>query len=151
MMTAEKADSPRVEKHSVLHHAAADCAAEKYLDWERLSYDVDETASEPWRRRYWRLWFRRHWVEHLLGQAFWIEMGEESFGMFVRGKPHQPLLVSRVTDRLVVGWENLGIILWASDWGLDLDDVIGILKEININDVRVNGERIEDFWGPLIN
>ena len=139
-----------VEKHSVLHHAAADYAAQKYLDWERLSYDIEPTASEHWRKRYWRLWFRAHWVEHVLGHQYWIEMGDENFGMFGRGGRHATLLVERVADRLIVGWENLGIILWASDWGLCLDDVIDILKKLNINHVRVNDHSIDDFWGPLL-
>jgi hypothetical protein len=89
-------------------------------------------------------------VEHILGDKFWIEMGAENFGLLRKGQAFQPLLVSRVADRLIVGWENLGVILWASDWGLDLDQVIGILTRININDVRVQGERIERLWGPLI-
>ena len=55
---AEPNKAGNVEKHSVLHHAAADYAAQKYLDWERLSYDIEPTASEHWRKRYWRLWFR---------------------------------------------------------------------------------------------
>ena len=148
-------DSPppagqHVERHSVLHHAAVDYAAQKYLDWERLSYDIEPTASEHWRRRYWRLWFRGHWVEHVLGQRYWLEMGGENFGIFQPGGGHNPLLVERVADRLIVGWENLGIILWASDWGLDLDEVIDILKKLNINHVQVNGQSIEEFWRPLL-
>ena len=139
-----------LEKHSIMHHAAADHAAQKHLDWERLSYDVVETASEHWRRRFWRLWFRGHWVEHILGEKYWIEMGGDNFRMLWRAEALNELLVSRVADRLIVGWENLGIIFWASDWGLDLDAVIAILKKININDVRVNGKSIEHFWGPLI-
>ncbi len=146
----DHAEGDRVEKHSILHHAAADCAAEKHLDWERLSYDIQETASEHWRRRFWRLWFRRHWVEHILGQTFWLEMGDENFGMLQPTQRHNPVLVDCVADRLIIGWENLGIILWASDWGLDLDEVIQILKKLNINHVRVNNRRIEDFWEPLL-
>ena len=138
------------EKHSILHHAAADLAAQKHLDWERLSYNIVETASEHWRRRFWRLWFRGHWVEHILGEKYWIEMGGQNFAMLWRGQRLNPILVRRVADRLIVGWENLGIILWASDWGLDLNEVIAILKKININDVRVSGQRIEQFWGPLV-
>lgn len=139
-----------VEKHSVLHHAAADYAGQKYLDWERLSYDIEPTASEHWRKRYWRLWFRAHWVEHVLGQRYWMEMGDENFGMFGRDGSQASLLVERVADRLIVGWENLGIILWASDWGLSLDDVIDILKKLNINHVTVNGHSVDEFWGPLL-
>jgi len=149
-MTDSPATTGRVEKHSVLHHAAVDYAAQKYLDWERLSYDIEPTASEHWRRRYWRLWFRRHWVEHVLGQRYWLEMGDENFGIFQRGERHNPLLVERVADRLIVGWENLGIILWASDWALDLHDVIEIIKTLNINHVQVNGQSIDEFWGPLL-
>ncbi len=133
-----------------MYHAAVDHAAEKHLDWERLSYDVEETASEHWRRRFWRLWFRARWVEHVLGQKLWIEMGEENFGILRQARPHNPILVSRVADRLIVGWENLGIILWASDWGLDLDEIIDILKKININHILVNHQRIERLWGPLM-
>lgn len=149
-MTDSPATTGRAEKHSVLHHAAVDYAAQKYLDWERLSYDIEPTASEHWRRRYWRLWFRGHWVEHVLGQCYWLEMGDENFGIFERGERHNPLLVERVADRLIVGWENLGIILWASDWALDLREVIEILKKLNINHVQVNGQSIDEFWGPLL-
>lgn len=140
----------KIVKHSIMHHAASDYAAQKHLDWERLSYDIVETASENWRRRFWRLWFRGHWVEHILGEKYWIEMGHENYGLLKQGQPHNVVLVQRVADRLIVGWENLGIILWASDWGFDLNEIIEILKKININDVRVNGQSIEDFWGPLL-
>ena len=147
---AEPGAEHDVVKHSIMYHAAADYAARKYLDWERLSYDVEQTASEHWRRRFWRLWFRVRWVEHVLGQNFWIEMGPENFGILRHGRPHDPVLVSRVADRLIAGWENLGLILWASDWGIDLDEVIEILKKININHIVVNGRRIEELWAPLI-
>lgn len=146
----EAAGERWVVRHSIMYHAAADYAAQKHLDWERLSYRVEETASEHWRRRYWRLWFRGRWVEHILGEKYWVEMGDENFGVMKKGRAHNPLLVRRVADRLIVGWENLGIILWAADWGLDLDEVIEILKKLNINHVRVNGRRVEDFWGPLV-
>ena len=146
----KKTAGTAVERHSVLHHAATDYAAQRYLDWERLSYDIEPTTSEDWRRRYWRLWFRGHWVEHIRGTHYWIEMGDENFGMFAGDEHHDPLLVERVADRLIVGWENLGIILWASDWGLKLDEVIEILKKLNINHVQVNGKSIEEFWGPLL-
>jgi hypothetical protein len=139
-----------VEAHSIMYHAAADHAAEKHLDWERLSYDVEETYSEHWRRRFWRLWFRCRWVEHIRGDKYWIEMGEENFAALRKGRTINPLLVERVADRLIVGWENLGIILWATDWGLDIDDVIDVLKKINVNHVTVGGHTIEHIWEPLI-
>lgn len=145
-MTSHAAD---VEEHSLMYHAAADYAADKHLDWERLSYDVEETTSEHWRRRFWRLWFRARWVEHLLGGKRWIEMGNEKFGT-LRSRGHNPVLLSRVADRLIVGWENLGIILWASDWGLDLPEVIAILKQININHIVVDGRRLEEVYQPLL-
>jgi hypothetical protein len=139
------------EKHSIMYHAAADYAARKHLDWERLSYDIEETTSEHWRRRFWRLWFRVRWVEHVLGEKHWIEMGGEHFGLLTLDGAHDPLLVSRVADRLIVGWENLGLILWATDWGLDIDEIIEILKKININHILVNEERIDRYWERLIN
>jgi len=148
----DRAPQEQAEKHSIMYHAAADYAAKKHLDWERLSYNVDQTVSEDWRRRFWRLWFRYRWVEHVIGEKFWIEMGPERFGILKQGRQHNPVLVSRVADRLMydAGLENLNIILWASDWGLDLDEVVAILKRININDVRVNGQSIERLWGRLI-
>ena len=138
------------EKHSIMYHAAADYAARKYLDWERLSYDVEETASEHWQSRFWRLWFRARWVEHVLGDKLWIEMGDEHFALLKQDRPHHSLLVNRVADRLVVGWENLDLILWAQDWGLDLDEIIEVLKKININHIQVSGEPIETLWTRLI-
>jgi hypothetical protein len=139
------------EKHSIMYHAAADYAAKKHLDWERLSYDIEQTTSEHWRRRFWRLWFRARWVEHLLGEKHWIEMGEEHFGLLKRDGTYNPVLVSRVADRLIVGWENLGLILWATDWGLDIQQIIEILKKININHILVNNERIDHYWLRLVN
>jgi len=149
-MAEATAANKHIEKHSVLHHAAADYAAQKHLDWERMSYRTEETSSEHWRRRFWRLWFRGHWVEHILGEKYWIELGADNFRKFDQAKGCDPLLVRRVADRLIVGWENLGVILWASDWALDLDQVIEILKRININHVRVNRRSVEEFWEPLL-
>ncbi len=136
-------------EHSLMYHAAADYAAAKHLDWERLSYDVEETSSEHWRRRFWRLWFRARWVEHVLGTKIWIEMGRDNFGK-LQNHGHNPVLLSRVADRLIVGWENLGVIIWASEWGLDLEQVIDILKQININHITVGGRRIEEMAELLL-
>ena len=148
---AESSPAQTAEKHSIIYHAAADYAASKHLDWERLSYNA-VTASEHWRRRYWRLWFRSRWIEHVLGEKRWIEMDDERFGLLKRSRRHNPVLVERVVDRLLysAGLENLDLIFWATDWNIDEDEVIDILKTININDIRVNGKRIEHFWGRLI-
>jgi len=148
-MTAA-ATVPAVEHHSVVYHAAADYAAQKHLDWERLRYDVHETASEHWRKRYWRLWFRARWVEHLLGQKYWVEMGEDNFALLTRSGGHHPVLLDRIADRLIIGGENLNVIPWAHVWGLDVAEVILVLTAININHVRVNNKPVEEFWGPLI-
>jgi hypothetical protein len=137
------------EKHSIMYHAAVDYAAKKHLDWERLSYDIEETASEHWKRRFWRLWLRARWVEHVLGQTYWMELGDDNFGL-LGSDDRNPVLVSRVADRLIVGWENLDLILWGADWGLDLDEIIDILKRININHILVNDRPVDELIQRLV-
>jgi hypothetical protein len=133
-----------------MYHAAADYAAKKYLEWEKLSYKVENTYTESWRMRFWRLWFRFRWVQHALGQVYWIEMGDEAFDRLSRAGDYDPVLVDRVADRLVGGWENLGLILWATDWNLDIPQIIEILKIININHVTVNGRPMEEILDRLV-
>ena len=42
-----------------------------------------------------------------------------------------------ILDRLKAGQENLDIILWAHDWGLDIRRVLCILEVLDINSRRL--------------
>jgi hypothetical protein len=46
------------------------------------------------------------------------------------------LLTDCILDRVYAGYENLDIINWALDWGLPMDRVRHILKQIDVNQAR---------------
>ena len=62
-------------------------------------------------------------------------------------KPLVPLaegtLLDRIIDHLRAGKENLDILLWAIDWNIHMNDVLGILDAL-----VVNGKRLIRLFDP---
>src|SRR3712207_8629247 len=52
----------------------------------------------------------------------------------VRSFQEKELLLDRILDRLKAGQEKLDIIIWALDWGINLDRVREIVEALDIKD-----------------
>lgn len=95
-----------------------------------------EEAAKEWNRRHWWEWARKRWLEHIKGEMFWIELGEDDFNLVNKGISCDKYLLEQILEKLEIGKENLNIINWAVDLGADMDEVVEILGKLNLNQRR---------------
>jgi hypothetical protein len=108
-----------------------------WIESERAGCDLGEAAIHRWVQCHWWGYLRARWLEHLQGKRFWVELDRGDFGLLQRCFHDNALLLDRVLDRLVDGWDNLGILCWAQEWGLPVESVIEILEALDINSRRL--------------
>jgi len=118
-----------------------DCEQEalrfKWIESEKAGCDLGEAAIRRWVQCHWWGYLRARWLEHLQGKRFWVELDRGDFGLLERRFHTNTLLLDRILDRLKAGQENLDIICWAHDWGIDTDPVVQILEALDINSRRL--------------
>ena len=110
----------------------------KWIASEKAGRDLGDAAVAEWLKLHWPGWCREKWVEHLRGDCFWSEFGEDAFNAFRQTFAGDPAILESVTEKIRCGWENLDIILWASDAGLNIDHVLDILVIADINQRRID-------------
>lgn len=110
----------------------------KWIESERVGYDLGELAVRRWIREHWCGYLRARWLEHIQGKKFWIELDRDDFGILLHKFQDQALLLDRIVDRLIAGQENLDIFLWARRWRIPTEDVIQILIALDINSRRLS-------------
>lgn len=129
--------SEPMEKLSVY----ADCEQEalrfKWIESEKAGRDLGEAALRRWVQCHWWGYLRARWLEHLQGRRFWVELDRGDFGLLSREFRNDDLLLDRILDRLKAGQENLDIICWAHNWGVQTQAVIQILEALDINSRRL--------------
>ena len=109
----------------------------KWIESEKAGRDLGEHALRQWVRDHWWDYLRARWIEHLEGRRFWVELDRNDFGLLQRQFCANRLLLERILDRIKAGWENLDIISWAVDWGVDMAAVLEILETLDINSRRL--------------
>lgn len=109
----------------------------KWIESEKVGYDLGEQAVRLWMREHWNGYLRARWLEHLQGKCFWIELDRGDFGLLESQFQDQSELLSPILDRLKCGQENLNIIDWAKGNRLPIESVITILEALDINSRRL--------------
>src|SRR5262245_413757 len=109
----------------------------KWIMSERAGYDLGEDALRRWVSEHWNGYLRARWLEHLEGKTYWLELDRGDYGLFQRRFQEQAVLLDCILDRLKSGQENLNIINWALDWGIDTSQVRHILTILDINSRRL--------------
>ena len=122
---------------SLCKHSYLEALRHKWIESEKAGHDVGEDAIAEWLRRHWHGWCRARWIDHIMGEINWAEFDEAAFGTLDRRYTGDRALLDRVLDRLRCGAENLDVIIWASDWNVDVEAVIDILSLVDINRARV--------------
>src|SRR5262245_17648873 len=102
-----------VECRSLAEESWLEALRERWYQSEQAGRDVGESAIRHWVHRHWPGFVRARWIEHMLGERFWVELGRHEFGI-LRDTPVdlRPLLDS-IISQLKCGAENLDIICWA--------------------------------------
>lgn len=118
-----------------------DCQSEmdrfKWIESEKVGYDLGERAIRKWIKEHWNGYLRARWLEHLEGKTYWVELDHDDFELLKHNFQDRLLLLDRILDRLKDGQENLHIIQWAIDWHLPIDPIFNILETLDINSRRM--------------
>jgi hypothetical protein len=121
---------------SVHDHCRVEAERHKWIESQKVGYDLGETAIQWWVRNHWNGYLRARWLEHLEGRAFWIELDHDDFGLLTRSFSGSEL-IGPVIWRLKNSWENLEIILWAQEERLPMNEILEILEQLDINSRRI--------------
>ncbi|HWE38433.1 MAG TPA: hypothetical protein VG406_17810 [Isosphaeraceae bacterium] len=124
---------PRLSVHD---QSALEALQYKWIESERAGHDLGDAPILDWIRQHWNGFLRARWIEHLQGRAFWIELDHDDFGLLQRWY-RDSWLLDEILARLKCGDENLGILNWAIDVDLPMEDVIDILETLDINARRI--------------
>ena len=54
----------------------------KWIESEKVGYDLGEIAIRRWVQQHWNGYLRARWLEHLQGNRFWVELDRGDFGLF---------------------------------------------------------------------
>lgn len=123
---------------SVYAHGRAEAFRHKWIESEKVGQDVGRDAIHQWCRRYWHIYLRYRWAEHIAGVQYWIEVDRNDFGLLQRELLDERLLLDRILDRLLDGQENLDVICWARRWNVPMDRVMRVLEVLDINSRRLD-------------
>ncbi|MCX7935543.1 MAG: response regulator, partial [Planctomycetota bacterium] len=129
---------PHVPRLTLFEEATKEAHRHKWIESEKAGRDLGEAAIRDWHKRYWRIFLRERWIEHLQGKAFWVELDNDDFGLLTRKFCHNEALVQKIVERLTAGGENLDVIQWAVNEKINIHDVIEILKILDINARRLS-------------
>ena len=121
---------------SVHDRGAVEAQRHKWIESEKAGCDLGEWAIRSWVRQHWNGFLREKWLEHLEGRTFWIELDHDDFGLLHRSFRNSSL-ISPIVERLKAGEENLDLINWAIDDGLDMEEVFLILEVLDMNSRRI--------------
>jgi hypothetical protein len=126
---------PSIRK-SVHAQGGEEADRHKWIESEKAGRDLGEWAIRCWVREHWNGFLRARWLEHLQGRTYWIELDHGDFALLQREFRDSPLL-NEIIARLIVGQENLGVVVWAIDNGLAMDEVLKVLEALDINSRRI--------------
>jgi hypothetical protein len=126
-----------IPKASVYAECEKEANRFKWIESEKAGCDLGEQAIRRWVKEHWWGYLRARWLEHLQGKQFWEELDRGDFGLLQQRFHENTLLLDRILDRLKSGQENLDIIIWALNWGINLADVRTILQALDINSRRL--------------
>jgi hypothetical protein len=131
------AERPSVPRFSVFQDSRVEIDQFKWIESERVGYDLGETAVRRWVSDHWRGYLRARWLEHLQGKRFWIELDRGDFGLLSRAFTGENELLSQILEKLKAGKENLEVICWAVQQHIPREPVVRILEALDINSRRL--------------
>jgi hypothetical protein len=128
---------PPDAKKSVYRECAQEVARHKWIESQKVGYDLGEAAIRQWVQEHWTGYLRAKWVEHLQGKCFWVELHQCDFGILQSKFQNCSQLLDTILDQLKAGKENLDVLDWACDCRLAIDPVIEILEALDVNSSRL--------------
>ena len=109
----------------------------KWIESEKVGYDLGEHAIRRWVAEHWNGYLRAAWIEHLHGKCFWIELDRGDYGLLQREFQDQQQLLDDILQKLKAGQENLDVLCWAINHHIPIEPVRQILNALDINSKRL--------------
>lgn len=131
------AERPGVRRYSVFQESKREIDSFKWIESERVGYDLGETAVRRWVSDHWRGYLRARWLEHLQGKKFWIELDRGDFGLLSKAFSGEKDLLNHILEKLKAGQENLDVLCWAVHNQMPCEPVVRILEALDINSRRL--------------
>ena len=117
--------------------AVLEAERHKWIESQKSGYDLGQKAINDWYEVHWHLYCRSKRMEHVQGICRWNYLGGNDFGLIRDLIESNDLLLDRILDRVLVGYENLDLINWSLDWGLPQNRVLAILSQLDVNRARL--------------
>ncbi len=133
VLPPEPSRPPETAVRSIYESSYLEALRHKWIASEKAGRDLGESAISQWLDHHWKGWCRERWLEHLRGQICWAEFDRREFCALRDNFHGDRALLEKVLEKVRAGYENLDIILWASDLRLDIRQVIDILVIADIN------------------
>jgi len=128
---------PEEQRFSVRKKAVEEAHRHKWIESEREKRDLGYAAIRDWHEKYWRIFRRQCWIEHMYGEKYWIELDHHNFGV-LKNIQMDTMIMNSVLERLKQGGENLDIINWAKQENIPDNEIIRILTILNVNSSRIS-------------
>lgn len=129
--------SEPIDRRTLFEEATREAHRHKWIESEKAGQDLGDEVIREWHSTYWRSFCRERWIEHLSGAVFWVELDNDDFGLLNRKFHDDEDLIAKIVDKLQNGGENLDVIQWAVENEQDVDEVIEVLKILDINSRRL--------------
>lgn len=135
----EKPLVPDLSKQmSLFEVSAREAHSHKWLESEKAGRDLGDASIADWYRKYWRIFCRECYIEHLQGETYWIELDTGDFGLLSHNFHHNMTLVGEIVDILKHGGENLDVVNYAIKNNANIDEVLQLLQVLDINARRIS-------------
>lgn len=124
-------------RHKVYEEAKQAIEEHRWLESEKAGHDLGPAAEQAWAKSHWLRFYRSRFVQHLRGQAFYEEFGEDCYGLVSGWQSTGADLLEAILDQIEQGAENLDVLCWAMRRCCERERVLEILKAVDINNRRL--------------
>jgi len=138
------ADRLAYQKKSVYTDCIEEENRHKWIESEKVGYDLGEPVV--------RRWVKDHWTGYLRAKCFWTELDRGDFGLLQREFQDCPTLLDLVLNKLKSGDENIHLIvyaIWTCNDDFQTDRMIEILNSLDINSRRLQHRFEKDLTAPV--
>lgn len=129
---------------SVYAEAEKEIADHKWRQSELAGRDMGVAAVADWSKSFWLCFHRWRFVEHLRGEVFWEEFGDECYAIVSSGFASDRRLLDEILDLIRAGEENLSVIWLGHNCGWPMKQVLEILEALDINSRKLPPPAVED-------
>ena len=122
---------------SLVEEAWLEANRHKWIESQKLGYDLGDGALREWFETYWEIFCRRKWLQHLFGEVQWSEFRRDKFDVIRSPSTHDDTVHRFVLNLAHDGMENLVMLNHAMDTKFPMSTVREILDTIDVNEAHI--------------